>query len=124
MGQKASENTTTTFDDDPFDDIGWVEADTNLSRSTIYREISAGRFPPPHQLSPGRVGWSRSETRAWKAARLAHGRLTSSWQSFVGEDVPNVERPQGPAKKTRTREVTSSVGEDTGAQTKDGPRPG
>ncbi|MGZ5918342.1 MAG: helix-turn-helix transcriptional regulator, partial [Hyphomicrobium sp.] len=40
---------------------------TSLSRSTLYREIAGGRFPKPHKLSLGRVGWLRSEVEAWMA---------------------------------------------------------
>jgi len=30
---------------------------TSLSRSTIYRLIKQGKFPAPHQLSSGRIGF-------------------------------------------------------------------
>lgn len=42
-----------------------------LSPRTIYREIKAGRFPKPVQLSSRRVGWRESDITAWLAARSA-----------------------------------------------------
>ena len=42
---------------------------TGLSRRTIYREINAGRFPRPVQLSSRRVGWRETELQAWLDAR-------------------------------------------------------
>jgi prophage regulatory protein len=60
---------------DGFADLKRVLEQTSLSRSTIYREIAGGRFPRPHRLSLGRVGWLRSEVEAWMAARAAGGHL-------------------------------------------------
>ncbi len=60
---------------DGFADLKCVMEQTSLSRSTIYREVASGRFPKPHKLSLGRVGWLRSEVEAWMAARAAGGRL-------------------------------------------------
>ena len=60
--------------DDGFVDLRRVLEQTSLSRSTLYREVASGRFPKPHKLSPGRVGWLRSKVNAWIAARAA-GRL-------------------------------------------------
>jgi prophage regulatory protein len=60
---------------DGFTDLKLVLEQTSLSRSTIYREIAGGRFPKQHKLSPGRVGWLRSEIAAWMAARAAGGQL-------------------------------------------------
>ena len=44
-----------------------VEAEVGLSRSTIYRMIEAGTFPPPRRISAGTVRWPRSEIEKWKA---------------------------------------------------------
>ena len=59
--------------DDGFADLKRVMARTSLSRSTIYREMASGRFPRPHKLSLGRVGWLCSEIEVWMAARAAGG---------------------------------------------------
>ncbi|WP_074973270.1 helix-turn-helix transcriptional regulator [Metapseudomonas otitidis] len=43
-----------------------IEA-TSLARSTLRREVKAGRFPSPVQITPGRVGWRQSEVNRWLA---------------------------------------------------------
>lgn len=45
---------------------------TGLSRSTIWRRIRAGDFPPPIRLSPGTKGWKASDIQQWIAARTAN----------------------------------------------------
>lgn len=49
-----------------------VMEETGLSRSTIYRMIQNGEFPPPIKLTPnGRAsGWLRDEIEAWKESRI------------------------------------------------------
>lgn len=42
---------------------------TGLSRSTIYDQISAGRFPRQVRLGVRSVGWRLEEIQAWIAAR-------------------------------------------------------
>lgn len=42
-----------------------VKARTKLSRTTIYRRIAAGTFPPSHQISDGLVAWYESDIDAW-----------------------------------------------------------
>lgn len=44
---------------------------TGLSPVTIYRLEKAGKFPSRIKLSPGAVGWRRSEIEAWLDARQA-----------------------------------------------------
>jgi prophage regulatory protein len=41
---------------------------TSLSKTSIYRKISAGTFPAPRQISPNRVAWSAFELRCWRKA--------------------------------------------------------
>lgn len=36
-----------------------------LSRSTIYRRIAEGRFPPPVTLGGRASGWPREQLQAW-----------------------------------------------------------
>ncbi|WP_162595242.1 helix-turn-helix transcriptional regulator [Variovorax sp. PBL-E5] len=36
-----------------------------LSRSTIYRRIAEGRFPPPVTLGGRASGWAREALQAW-----------------------------------------------------------
>ena len=48
---------------------GQVESMTGLSRSSIYREMRAGRFPLPLKVGPRAVRWPASEIAAWLADR-------------------------------------------------------
>ena len=48
-----------------------VEHKTGLSRSTIYAEMAAGKFPKPVPLGPGSVGWLENEIEAWIEERIA-----------------------------------------------------
>ena len=47
---------------------------TSLSRATIYREESAGRFPRRRQITRRAVGWLESELRQWIESRPVAGR--------------------------------------------------
>lgn len=51
--------------------IDEVTERTSLPRTTIWRRVRDGTFPPPIQLSPGRIGWLESEIDAWIAERAA-----------------------------------------------------
>ena len=51
-----------------------VELVSSYSRTTIWREERAGRFPKRVQLSPGRVGWLGSEIRDWIKSRPRVGK--------------------------------------------------
>lgn len=44
-----------------------VKARTKLSRTTIYRRIAAGTFPPSRPISVGLVAWYESDIDAWVA---------------------------------------------------------
>lgn len=44
-----------------------VRARTALSRTTIYRRIAAGTFPPSVPISTGLVAWYQSDIDAWVA---------------------------------------------------------
>ena len=57
---------------DPILDFDEVKRDTgNQSRATYWRMWRKGEFPKPIQISPGRVGWLKSEIDAWKAERAS-----------------------------------------------------
>ena len=47
-----------------------VQNRTGLSRSTIYFQISEGRFPKPISLGIRAVGWLESDVDAWLAGRI------------------------------------------------------
>ena len=48
-----------------------VVSTTDLSRTTIWRLECDKQFPSRRQISPGRVGWLRSEVEAWLKSRRA-----------------------------------------------------
>ena len=51
--------------------IAEVCAKTGASKSTIYAEISQGRFPPPIKLTVRKSGWLLSEVDHWIDQRCA-----------------------------------------------------
>lgn len=46
-----------------------VKAETGLSRTSIYREIAADRFPRQVRLTARAVGWWSDDIEAWKRSR-------------------------------------------------------
>ena len=44
---------------------------TGLSRSTIFRLMQAGDFPPSIKLTSRTVGWHSTDIETWIAARAA-----------------------------------------------------
>jgi prophage regulatory protein len=72
---------------------------TGLGRSTIYRLLAAGQFPPPVQLAARAVGWRQSDVDSWTAARP----LASRWRI----DTTRVARPH-PTRPVVQRERAAS----------------
>jgi prophage regulatory protein len=56
-----------------------VVAATGLSRSTIWRKVRKGDFPPPIQLSDNSIGWPESLIKEWreKCVRRTYSTLAS-----------------------------------------------
>lgn len=50
---------------DRFLRLGTVVDRTGLSRSTIYRKIGEGTFPPQRRLGANLVAWSEAELARW-----------------------------------------------------------
>jgi prophage regulatory protein len=48
-----------------------VSQATGLSRSTIYRLVQAGNFPPSLKLTTRTIGWYSTDIETWIAARAA-----------------------------------------------------
>ena len=46
-----------------------VESLVGLKRSSLYREMRAGRFPLPPRIGPRAVRWPASEIQSWLASR-------------------------------------------------------
>ena len=53
-----------------------VKDATGLSRSTIYKKISGGDFPPPISLGDRAVGWLESDIERWLTSRVEKTRPT------------------------------------------------
>lgn len=47
-----------------------VQAESGVSRSTIYLRIRQGLWPNPVKLGPRSIGWPASEVEAINAARI------------------------------------------------------
>ncbi|MCW8059129.1 helix-turn-helix transcriptional regulator [Agrobacterium tumefaciens] len=51
--------------------LNTVLSRTGLSRSTIYRKIAEGTFPPQLRISINGAGWHESEINRWIANPVA-----------------------------------------------------
>ncbi|CAA0129071.1 prophage regulatory protein [Chelatococcus caeni] len=60
-----------------------VLARTGLSRSTIYRKIAEGTFPPQIKISVNGAGWKESDINRWVANPVA-------WRPGSGRDLDGV----------------------------------
>jgi prophage regulatory protein len=61
-----------------------VLARTGLSRSTIYRKIAEGTFPPRIKISVNGAGWRESDINRWVAD-------PAGWRAVNDNDEPSVE---------------------------------
>ena len=48
-----------------------VSQATGLSRSTIFRLVQSGSFPPSVKLTARTIGWPSTDIETWIAARAA-----------------------------------------------------
>ena len=53
--------------------VGEVVTEIGVSKSTLYRMVNSGRFPPPIKVGARAVGWRRDEIEAWLAGRPRGG---------------------------------------------------
>ncbi len=49
---------------------------TGLSRSTLYRKIAEGTFPPQVRISVHGAGWHESAINGWIADPASYGRVS------------------------------------------------
>lgn len=53
-----------------------VKKEVGLSRSTLWRRVKGGSFPPPVALGGNLIGWRSCDIEGWKAALpVAGGRV-------------------------------------------------
>ena len=64
-----------------------VRARTGLSRSTIYRKIKEGTFPPQLRISSHGAGWRESDINSWVANPVTW-RVTNNNEA-PGEEAVN-----------------------------------
>lgn len=62
-----------------------VCAQTGISRSSIYQQISDGAFPKPIRLGKRGVGWIESEVDAWIQDRVHQSRDPNALNSNKGD---------------------------------------
>lgn len=82
---------------------------TGISRTEIYRQIGAGRFPRPVQIGPSIIGWRQSDLVRWIAElptqepprppQAPRGSLPAA------QARPASRLPQGPPKPKRRGRV-------------------
>jgi prophage regulatory protein len=48
-----------------------VMVKTSKSRTSLWRSVKEGTFPPPVRISAGRVGWLEEAVDAWIDTRVA-----------------------------------------------------
>ena len=50
---------------------GWAEIckEVHKSRTQLWRDIRAGRFPPPIETGGNSIAWIRAEIEEWKRTR-------------------------------------------------------
>jgi prophage regulatory protein len=88
-----SHATTTLQDVEPaFYRLGDVIRITALSRSSIYRRIAAGEFPPQVSLGGSAKGWRREALQAWVSDPAGFRPLTDCevQQSSTGARVRHI----------------------------------
>ena len=78
---------------------------TGRSRSTLYSEIAAGRFPKPIQLGPNSVGWLAHEVLQWLDDRIAE------------RDTPCDASTSGTNRKKQHEVNPLPINSDNGSQT-------
>jgi prophage regulatory protein len=54
---------------DPLLRIDEVMTITSFSKATIYRKVADKTFPAPKKISKSRIGFSKAEVAAWRAAQ-------------------------------------------------------
>jgi prophage regulatory protein len=66
----VSENTTEAIEAGirPMLSMKQVLALVPFGRTTLYREMDAGRFPKAHEIAPRRIAWFVDDVKAWQTS--------------------------------------------------------
>ena len=81
--------------------IGQVRALTGgMSNATLYREITAGRFPRPVRIAPNAVAWRLTDIEAWMGKLRVTGSATD-------DNSPRSSFTFTPRPRSLLREVTT-----------------
>ncbi len=75
--------------------IAAVLALTGLSRVSVWRQVRAGQFPAPIELSANTIGWLENDIASWQASRPRR-----TYRAPAPEEVP----PDQPREKARRPE--------------------
>jgi prophage regulatory protein len=69
-----------------------VLARTGLSRSTIYRKIAEGTFPPRLKISVNGAGWRESDIDRWIADPAGWRATNETTKGWKGDDRMDASR--------------------------------
>ena len=69
-----------------------VLATTGMARSTLYKAIQDGQFPPQISIGARAVGWLEADIQAWVGGRVAISRTAAHLQNPANG-------PRPPARK-------------------------
>ncbi|MFL0415092.1 helix-turn-helix transcriptional regulator [Sphingomonas sp. 179-A 2A2 NHS] len=90
---------------DHFIRIKEAQQRSGLSRSSLYRKIGEGTFPPGHRLGPRCRGWLNSEIQAWIDAQIG-----------AAPDVEPWTPPPPPARRVEQKKLPPLVPNEKGAE--------
>jgi prophage regulatory protein len=66
MSEAIETNTERLDEIRPMLSLRQVLALVPFSRTTLYREMDAGRFPRAREIAPRRIAWYKSDVLAWQ----------------------------------------------------------
>jgi prophage regulatory protein len=87
------ENTTTRTDTDlekPLDPIIRIPLLTkilSISRTSIYRMVARGEFPPPIRLTSRSIGWRKSVVKTWVNLRESLTQINNKMEIQASESI-------------------------------------
>jgi prophage regulatory protein len=84
--------------------IAAVLALTGLSRVSVWRQVRAGQFPAPIELSANTIGWLENDIASWQASRPRR-----TYRAPAPEEIPP-DQPRETARppKRKTRRMPSA----------------